>query len=59
VLADAVARLGEGPVCLEIVGEPGIGKTTMLTFLCEVAVGAGAQVRSGRASEFDADLPFA
>jgi DNA-binding NarL/FixJ family response regulator len=57
-LTDVVARLGDGPACLEVVGEPGIGKTTMLAFLADAAAGAGALVLSGRSSEFDGDLPF-
>jgi len=45
-------------VCLELVGEPGIGKTTMLALLSRVATANGAQVLDGRASEFEDDLPF-
>jgi len=57
-IAAAVAQLAEGAVCVELVGEPGIGKTTMLALLSEVAVAQGARVLAGRASEFETDVPF-
>jgi DNA-binding CsgD family transcriptional regulator len=50
--------LAQGAVCLELVGEPGIGKTTMLALLSRAAVAHGAQVLDGCASEFEHDLPF-
>ena len=57
-MGDAVARLADGPVCLELVGEPGIGKTTMLVALGEIATAANARVVSGRGSEFEHDVEF-
>ena len=59
VVEDALGRLGRGAVCLELVGEPGIGKTTMLTWLRALAVDGHAVVLGGRGSEFEHDLPFA
>jgi len=58
VLADAVARLKDGPAWLEIAGEPGIGKTTLLTFLAGAARESDAVVLRGRCSEFDGEVPF-
>jgi predicted ATPase len=46
------------PVALALVGEPGIGKTRLLTELGERADARGALVLSGSASEFERDLPF-
>ena len=40
-------------------GEPGIGKSALLAHLGQRARQHGAVVRSGRASEFEADLPHA
>lgn len=57
-ISDAVARLGQGAVCLEIVGEQGIGKTTMIDVLRQIATVANAHVLGGRGSEFERDLPF-
>jgi DNA-binding NarL/FixJ family response regulator len=57
-LTDAVAALQNGAACVELAGEPGIGKTTMLAFLGETAAARGAVVLSGRCSEFDGDVPF-
>lgn len=41
-----------------LVGEPGIGKTRMLSALCERAFAAGFEVMSGRGSEMEQDVPF-
>jgi ATP/maltotriose-dependent transcriptional regulator MalT len=46
------------PAALALVGEPGIGKTRLLTELGERADARGALVLSGSASEFERDLPF-
>jgi ATP/maltotriose-dependent transcriptional regulator MalT len=46
------------PVVLALVGEPGIGKTRLLTELGARADARGALVLSGSASEFERDLPF-
>lgn len=56
---EAVGRLADGAVCVEFVGEPGIGKTTMLAWLAHTAATRGARVLAGRASEFERDVPFA
>lgn len=39
-------------------GEPGIGKTSMLTELAARATGCGLAVLRGRATEFERDVPF-
>jgi DNA-binding CsgD family transcriptional regulator len=39
-------------------GEPGIGKTSMLTELAARATGCGLTVLRGRATEFEQDVPF-
>ena len=44
---------------VEIVGEAGIGKTTLLEHLGASATKAGALVLSGRCSEFERDVPYA
>jgi DNA-binding NarL/FixJ family response regulator len=60
---DAVDRLlaqvarGESAV-LELVGEPGIGKTRLLAELAVRADARGYLVLSGRAGELELDLPF-
>jgi DNA-binding CsgD family transcriptional regulator len=41
-----------------ISGEAGIGKTSLLEKLREVAAGSGCLTLAGRASEFDQELPF-
>lgn len=43
---------------VEICGDPGIGKTRLLTELCSRAEGHGHLVLSGRADEFEGELPF-
>ena len=48
---------GSAPV-VEVVGEPGIGKTRLLGELCTRAEERGHLVLSGRAAEFERDLPF-
>jgi DNA-binding NarL/FixJ family response regulator/tetratricopeptide (TPR) repeat protein len=58
VLRDAVAGLADGAVCVELVGDPGIGKTTMLAWLGELARGCGARVLGARGSEFEHDVAF-
>ncbi len=44
---------------VEIVGEAGIGKTTLLEHLGASARSAGALVLSGRCSEYERDVPYA
>ncbi len=55
-MLDAVPG-GSAPV-VEVVGEPGIGKTSLLGELCARAEERGHLVLSGRAAEFERDLPF-
>jgi predicted ATPase len=43
---------------VELVGEPGIGKTRLLRELAARAESRGALVLSGSASELECDLPF-
>jgi predicted ATPase len=47
-----------GSAAIEVVGEPGIGKTRLLAELVTRADALGYLVLSGSASELDADLPF-
>ncbi|MQA85077.1 MAG: AAA family ATPase [Streptosporangiales bacterium] len=46
------------PWVLEIVGEPGIGKTRLLAELCARAEGHDRLVLAGRATEFEREVPF-
>ena len=56
----AVAPLAGGAGRLVVLrGEPGIGKSRLLAYLAEQAGAAGAAVLAARASEFEADLPYA
>jgi ATP/maltotriose-dependent transcriptional regulator MalT len=58
-LDEALAEVERSrPVALALVGEPGIGKTRLLTELGERADARGALVLTGSASEFERDLPF-
>ncbi|MDW5598580.1 AAA family ATPase, partial [Conexibacter stalactiti] len=70
MLAELVARVGErggagahagasGGGVVELLGEPGIGKTTLLGRLAADARERGLLVLCGRASEFERELPFA
>ena len=55
----ALARLDRGgPAALELMGEPGIGKTRLLAELAARADALGHLVLSGSASELEGDLPF-
>jgi ATP/maltotriose-dependent transcriptional regulator MalT len=47
------------PWFVQILGEPGIGKTRLLTELARRASARGHLVLTGRAAEFEQDLPFA
>ena len=54
-----LAQLGPGRAsALELVGEPGIGKTRLLAELSGLAAARGHLVLSGSASELERDLPF-
>ena len=44
---------------MAIEGEPGIGKSRLLAYVAEGAASAGCTVLEARASEFEADLPYA
>ena len=53
-------RLGAGkPWFVQVVGEPGIGKSRLLLELARRAAARGYLVLAGRAAEFEQDLPFA
>src|SRR5918996_3238961 len=54
-----IAELDGGfPVAIELVGEPGIGKTRLLAELAARADARGHLVLSGSASELERDLPY-
>src|SRR6478735_5229935 len=54
-----LAEVGEGrSAALELVGEPGIGKTRLLSELASRADARRYLVLSGRAGELELDLPF-
>ena len=56
--AAAAAAAGQGKIVL-ICGEPGIGKTAILTWLVDRAAAAGARIASGAAEELEMRVPFA
>jgi DNA-binding CsgD family transcriptional regulator len=58
-LAHALDELDQGSsVAIELVGEPGIGKTRLLRELARLAEMRGYLALSGSASELEQDLPF-
>ena len=58
-LKQVLTELDQGrPGAVEVVGEPGIGKTRLLTELAARAEQRGHLVLSGSASELERDLPF-
>src|SRR5918994_7669410 len=58
-LDHALSELDRGrSAALELVGEPGIGKTRLLAELAARADDRGHLVLSGSASELERDLPF-
>jgi ATP/maltotriose-dependent transcriptional regulator MalT len=59
VLGEALGALDEGrTAAIEVVGEPGIGKTRLLAELAGRADADGRLVLQGSASELEVDLPF-
>ena len=54
---DALAEARRAQV-VQVVGEPGIGKTRLVAELCERAEERGHLVLSGLAAEFEHELPF-
>src|SRR5882757_9349862 len=58
-MIDAVDRLAAGSGHLvHLSGEPGIGKTRMLSWLADAARARDLPVLSGSAAEFETDVPF-
>ena len=57
-LRGALERAAQGAGCVRIVGEPGIGKTTLLRELVDAASERGDLVLSGRGAEFEQERPF-
>src|SRR3954468_18594111 len=59
-LDEVLAELELGrAAALELIGEPGIGKTRLLAELAARADARGMLVLSGSATELERDLPFA
>jgi ATP/maltotriose-dependent transcriptional regulator MalT len=58
LLEQALDDIGRGAPAIELVGEPGIGKTRLLAELGDRAARRGYLVLSGSASELEDDLPF-
>lgn len=56
LLLDGVARGENGAVCFA--GEPGIGKTALIAEVLRRADELGYAIASGRAAEFESDVPF-
>ena len=55
----ALDRLAAGePWLVQVVGEPGIGKSRLLAELCRRGEDRGYLVLDGRAAEFERDVPF-
>ena len=55
----ALDRLAAGaPWFVQIIGEPGIGKSCLLAELCRRGADRGYLVLDGRAAEFERDIPF-
>jgi ATP/maltotriose-dependent transcriptional regulator MalT len=58
-LEGALDQLAAGESwCVQIVGEPGIGKSRLLAELCRHGEDRGYLVLTGRAAEFERDIPF-
>ncbi len=55
----ALDQLASGDPCLlQLVGEPGIGKSRLLAEICREGEDRGHLVLEGRAAEFERDIPF-
>ncbi|MFD9734994.1 ATP-binding protein [Umezawaea sp. NPDC059074] len=58
-LAEVLGRLSDSaPQVVEIHGETGIGKTRLLDELARMAADHGMELVSGRAGEYERDVPF-
>src|SRR3954447_17514239 len=57
LLLDSIGRGESGAVCL--VGEPGVGKTSLIAEVLAHGGERGSRTLSGRAAEFESDVPFA
>src|SRR5438132_4820537 len=57
LLLDGLGRGENGAVC--VTGEPGIGKTSLIAEVLVRADERGYRTLSGRAAEFESDVPFA
>jgi ATP/maltotriose-dependent transcriptional regulator MalT len=58
-LEGALDQLAAGESwCVQIIGEPGIGKSRLLAELCRHGEDRGYLVLTGRAAEFERDIPF-
>jgi DNA-binding CsgD family transcriptional regulator len=59
IVRDALDALDRGTGgLLQIVGEPGVGKTRFLSAVRDIASERGAVILSGRAAEFEDRIPF-
>ncbi|MCU7730693.1 AAA family ATPase [Actinoplanes sp. KI2] len=58
-VVDALRSLGDGSQVIEVVGEPGIGKTRLLAELAGYAREHRLLTLTGRATEFESEMPFA
>ncbi|MEV8508504.1 AAA family ATPase [Actinoplanes sp. NPDC051475] len=56
---DALRCAGDGAQVIEVVGEPGIGKTRLLAELAAYARERKLVTLTGRATEFESEIPFA
>ncbi|MEV4642390.1 AAA family ATPase [Actinoplanes sp. NPDC049548] len=56
---DALECVGDGAQVLEVVGEPGIGKTRLLAELAGYARDRKLLTLTGRATEFESEIPYA
>nr|BFE68913.1 hypothetical protein GCM10020092_022140 [Actinoplanes digitatis] len=58
-VTEALDSLGDGAQVIEVVGEPGIGKTRLLAELAGYARDSKLLTLTGRATEFESEMPFA